>query len=333
MSGQKIVIAGAGSVGCFVGGLLAHGGKPVTLLGRGALAAQVADEGMQLTDPDGLALRLSAEQARLVTDPACLAGADIVLVCVKSGATAEMAQVIAMHAPQAAIIVSLQNGVTNADVLRAALPGRAVRAGMVGYNVVQLPGSRFHRGTDGEIMIEAGRPGLAEVLRVPGLDVADSDEIAAVQWGKLLLNLNNALNALSGLPLKTQLQDRRWRRVLADMMGEALAAMDAAGIHPKAASPLPPKRIPSVLRLPTWVFRIVAARMLKIEPEARSSMWEDLQRGRMTEIDSLQGAIVALGAKHGVETPVNAQIVACVKAAEGRPPRAHQPSEVEPRYG
>ena len=118
-----------------------------------------------------------------------------------------------------------------------------------------------------------------------------------VQWGKLLLNLNNALNALSGLPLATQLADRRWRLLLAAQIEEALAVLKAAGIAPARIEGVPPRLIPSILRLPDWLFRLVARRMLAIDPAARSSMWEDLAARRPTEIDYLQGAILALADK------------------------------------
>ena len=129
-----------------------------------------------------------------------------------------------------------------------------------------------------------------------------------VQWGKLLLNLNNAINALSGLPLRDQLSQRAWRAILAAQVAEALSATKAAGIVP-VTSPLPAPLLPIVLRLPDTVFRILAGRMLKIDPQARSSMWEDLQQGRRTEIDYLQGAIVRIAAQHGQRAPLSERII------------------------
>jgi 2-dehydropantoate 2-reductase len=79
---------------------------------------------------------------------------------------------------------------------------------------------------------------------------------------------------------------------------------------------VPPNLIPTILRLPDPVFRVVARRMLAIDPEARSSMWDDLQRRRTTEVDYLQGAIIALGEKTGTPTPVSRHITKLIKAAE-----------------
>ena len=133
---------------------------------------------------------------------------------------------------------------------------------------------------------------------------------------KLLHDLNNALNALSGLPLVSQLSDRAWRRVLAAQIREALAVLSAASVAPARLDKVPPKLIPAILSLPDPVFRVLARRMLAMDPEARSSMWDDLQKRRTTEIDYLQGAIIALGEKVRLPTPVARQIMKLIKAAE-----------------
>src|SRR5262249_7601108 len=130
------------------------------------------------------------------------------------------------------------------------------------------------------------------------------------------MNLNNAVNALSGLPLRTQLAQRPYRLCLAMCHREALAAYRAAGIRPARLGPAPAWLTSYVLRLPDALFRRVAASTLRIDAHARSSMWEDLQRGRPTEIDTWQGEIVALAARHGLPSPANARLVALVKEAE-----------------
>ena len=318
----RIVVAGAGSIGCYVGGCLAHAGRDVTLLLRPALAGIIASHGLRISDLDGADRALAPSAIKLATDPAAaFAGAEIVLVTVKSGDTAAIARLIAEHAPAGVIVVSFQNGVGNADVLLAAVGGMGrVVPGMVPFNVVQSHGdgaaARFHRATSGTILIGGGQPGLRQALNVPGAAVAEHANMGGVMWTKLLLNMNNALNALSGLPLATQLSDRRWRRTLARQIAEALGVLKAAGIRPVRLEGVAPGMIPRILRLPDWLFRAVAGRMLAIDPEARSSMWEDLTRGRPTEIDYLQGAVLALARKHKTRTPVTQGVVRLVKEAE-----------------
>ncbi len=333
---SRIVVAGAGSIGCYVGGCLALAGRNVTLLLRPILAQAIAQNGLRISDLDGTDRALPPIALALATDPSrALAGARIILVTVKSGATVEMADLIARHAPPDAAVVSLQNGVGNLDVLRARLGASSnLIPGMVPFNVVQTRNGsqrpRFHRATSGTMLIAPGVPGLRDALDVPGATLAEHPDMTGVMWGKLILNLNNALNALAGVPLAVELADRRWRVVLAAQIEEALAVLKAARIRPAGVEGVPPRVIPFILRLPDALFRLVARRMLAVDPAARSSMWEDLLRGRATEIDYLQGAILALASKVGVATPMTQRINRLIKEAEG----AHagspglQPSQV-----
>jgi len=318
MSGSRIAIFGAGSIGAYVGGTLIAAGADAVLIVRARMRERIALHGLTVSDMDGRNTLLSAGQVQISEDPAALAGAGLVLVTVKSADTASAAQALARHTAPDALIVSLQNGIGNADVLRRALPGRTVLGGMVPFNVVQLPETRFHRGTEGSLMVEAS-PALAPWLplfEAAGLPLVQRTDFVAVQWGKLLLNLNNPVNALSGIPLKAQLSDRDYRRCLALLMEEALRALKAADIVPAQTGKVPPSRMPRLMRLPDWLFKRVAAAALRIAPEARSSMWEDLQAGRRTEIDYLNGAVVALAEKAGLDAPANRRIVALVHAAE-----------------
>ena len=130
------------------------------------------------------------------------------------------------------------------------------------------------------------------------------------------LNLNNAINALAGLPLVEQLGQRSYRQVLAACQTELLQALNKANIKPVRLTPLPAWLIPWVLRLPNWLFKLIARRMLAIDPLARSSMWDDLERKRETEIDFLNQQVVDLAHSVGLKAPVNQDVVLLVKEAE-----------------
>jgi 2-dehydropantoate 2-reductase len=328
--GQKIVIAGAGSIGCFVGGLLARGQREVVMLARPRLTEEIGSHGLTLTSFEGWREIILAGELTVETDPGrALEHADIVLVTVKSGATAEMAGLVAAHAPSGAVVVSLQNGLSNAEQLRQALPGRQVFAGMVSFNVLQLGEGRFHRGTSGPLVIEAGAPSLS----APHLDIVHHPDMRAVLAGKLVYNLNNALNALSGVTLRQQLAQRGWRQLLASAQEEALAVFHAEGIQPWSLGKVPVTRMPRLLRLPDWLFRLLSRRGVQIDASARSSMWEDLERRRLTEIDELQGAVVARAARLGLPAPVNQAIMQAIRTAEaaGAGSPCLQPSDIRPR--
>lgn len=336
-SNAHIVVAGAGAIGCFVGGLLAAGGHRVTLLVRPRIGAEIRGHGLTLTDFSGMAVSVDPETLTVSENPKCLASADMVLVTVKSGSTEEIGQTINRHAPRTAKVISLQNGTTNADILSAALPGHDVRAGMVPFNVVPMGQGCFHRATSGDIVIGSGPGDLAATLCVPNLVTTESREIENVQWGKFLINLNNALNALSGLPLKQQLRDRAWRKLMADQWVEALRVLQAQGIKPASTTPVSVTAIPWILRLPTPIFTRIAASMLTIDAQARTSMAHDLMARRPTEIDALQGEVIRMGEMVNRPTPINtlvAELIRTVELAEeglpDLPPEALR-RELQPR--
>lgn len=317
-----ITVAGAGSVGCYVGALLAASGRKVTLLSRAPLAEAIGRHGIRASDLEGRDTTLPPTALTATADAsAALQGAKIVLVTVKSRDTETVAQLIKAYTPKDTVVVSLQNGVDNAHVLRRVLgPKRRVLAAMVPFNVVQKHESdeapRFHRATSGLIRIQTSVDGLRKLLDVKGARVAEHPDIEAVMWGKLLVNLNNALNALSDLPLHQQLRERRWRLLMSRQMREGLAVLRAAGVRPAPVEGVPPRLMAFALRLPDALFRLAARGMLAVDKNARSSMWDDLRRGRQTEIDHLQGEIVRLAAGYGIPAPLNRRVLELIKKAE-----------------
>lgn len=304
-----IVVMGAGSIGCFVGGRLQAAGAEVHFVGRPRVLDALRAHGLRVTDQDGGDLRLAPAALRLHTEPP--AGAGLVLLCVKSAATADAARQL----PRGSLVLSLQNGISNPATATAAAPGLTVLPGMVPFNVAELAPGHVHRGTPGRIAAQ-DHPALHPWLpafAAAGLPLALHADLRAVQWGKLLLNLNNPVNALSGLPLRKQLLDRDHRRVLAALQDEALAALHAAGIAPARMTPLPPRWLPTVLRLPNALFTRVAARMLRIDAHARSSMADDLALGRRTEVDALCDEVVRLARANGTDAPLNERIARLVE--------------------
>lgn len=314
----RIAVFGAGAVGCYIGGRWCQAGLDVLLIGREHVAAEIAAHGLRLTDHEGRENRLPPESVRFAPAAAALQAAAIVLVTVKSTATHEAAVAIARSAPEDAIVVSLQNGISNVDLLRQALPGRTVLRGIVGFNVARLGEGHWHRGTSGVIEVERHPRVFELVERLKGDPAAPVpvDDIPRRAWGKLLLNLNNAVNALSGKTLLAELSERPYRRVLAASMREALRVLEAAGIRPAKVGPLPPRLLPVFVAAPDPVFNTIGLRLQKIDAAARSSMADDFAAGRASEIDFLNGEIVALAERNGMSAPVNAAIVQLVKKAE-----------------
>lgn len=305
---------GAGAIGCWIGGRLAAAGADVVLIGRPRVMAELG-AGLRVTQLGGPDTTASV---RATSDPGEAAGADLVVVTVKSPSTAEAGAQLARIAAAGATLVSLQNGIRNPDLLRQALPHHRVLAAMVPFNVARLGPGVYHRGTAGRLMIDddpAAAP-LIAACRAAGLAIEPRRDMGAVQWAKLVLNLNNAVNALSGQPLVAELGQRGFRLCVAAAQREALGALAAAGIAPARLTAIPPRWMPALLALPDPVFRRLAGRVVAMDPHARSSMWDDLEAGRPSEIDTLQGEVVALAERTGRTAPVNRALIDLVRAAE-----------------
>lgn len=318
-----IVIAGAGSVGCYVGGRLSSGGAQVSFLARERIRDDVSQHGMHVSDWLGFSQILRADNISISCDDRILRGADIIIVSVKSRDTLAMAQTIKRSGNTNATVFSFQNGVGNVAVLKTELPDHTVMPVMVPYNVLYSPGehdkpAHFHCGTEGSLFCQkdqASKP-LMQAAQRAGLAMEYKPNMVNILWSKLLLNLNNPINALAGIPLKQQLEDKHYRKIFRLAMQEGLAVLRSAGINPGQVASVPMGFVPMVLALPTFLFTRVAQKMLAIDPQARSSMWEDLQNKRPVEVDYITGELVKLGQQVNVPTPVNSKLIELIKSAQ-----------------
>ncbi|MBV8380395.1 MAG: 2-dehydropantoate 2-reductase [Paucibacter sp.] len=332
-----VLVMGAGTIGCYLGGLLAASGAHVHFVGRPRVLDALAEHGLTVTDLEGRSEHLPADTLHLHPAPPVGLAPDVTLLCVKSGATAEAAQSLQRTLLPGSLVLSMQNGIGNAERGGGVAAELDWRAGMVPFNVAEIGPGHFHRGTGGALAVQAHADDAAVLALVPlfrrqGIALETHDDLLAVQWGKLVLNLNNPVNALSGRPLRAQLVESGYRRCVAALQAEALDVLDAAGLHPAAVTPLAPRRLVSLLRLPTPLFRLVARRMLRIDAKARSSMADDLQLGRTTEIDALCGEVVRLAHRHGRQAPLNARMLTLVQSWP-QSPQPYGPRELEEALG
>jgi 2-dehydropantoate 2-reductase len=318
MTAPLVCIYGAGSIGCYVGGRLMASGARVQLIARRSVGEQLQTHGLHVSDYRGARFSVDPENVAVDTEPEAARNASLVLVTVKSAATEQAARELARVLPASAIVLSLQNGLHNARVLARALPGRRVLAGMVLFNVVQRGAGFFHQGSEGGLEAEYvfGMEPFAALFERAGVPLVLRRDLERVQWAKLLLNLNNPINALSDLPLRDELGQRAFRQCLALAQAEALEVLTHANKQLARLTPLPPTWIPRLLGVPDMLFEWLGRKTLAIDPLARSSMWEDLQRGRVTEVDYINGEVVELARTLGRNAPVNARLVTLIRAAE-----------------
>jgi 2-dehydropantoate 2-reductase len=298
----KVAVVGAGAVGGYFGGMLARGGAPVVMIGRAAFAEAVNKSGLLL---DTLHFKESV-RVQAATELEAVRGAEVVLFCVKTTDTAETARALAPLLARDAIVVSMQNGVDNAEQIRAASGIDALGAVVYVAASVPQPGTIKHVGR-GDLVIgprNVRTERLVSLLEPAGLPCRISDNIEGELWTKLTWNC--ALNAISALGRAKYGQiaaSEDARKVVAEIVDEVLAVARAANIHPPGLED-PKAALAGALK--------VAAQM----SEALSSTAQDMLRNKRTEIDSLNGYISRRGAQLGVPTPVNHALYTLVKLAE-----------------
>jgi len=300
MNGARLSIAvvGAGAVGCYYGFLLARAGHAVTLIGRPALVEAVRATGLVLEDAAGTA----SVAVRATTAGDGVGGADLVLVCVKSDDTEAAGAMVAPYLTPAASILSLQNGVDNAERL-ASLLGRPVVPVAV-YVATEMvgPGHVRHNGR-GDLIVGASAASaqIAAVFTAAGIPTTVSERALDALWGKLILNCAyNALSGLTQLPYGRLIQGEGVIASMTDVVRECVAVAVASGVS------VAPDILDRVLELSSTM------------ADQRSSTAQDLARGRRSEIDHLNGYVVRRGAEFGIPTPANRMLHTLVRLAEAR---------------
>lgn len=302
---MKIAIFGAGAVGCYYGGMLARAGHAVTLVGRARHVEAVQRDGLLLeTQQFTERLRLPAS-----TDAAAAAGADLVLVCVKSTATDEAAAQLRPHLGAQTRVLSLQNGVDNASRLSAALAREVWPAVVYVAAAMPGPGHVKHNGR-GELVIGAAADAqaLVQLFGEAGVAVQVSDNVIGALWFKLILNCAwNALSAITQQPYGELARGSGVEPVMRDVVDECLAVARASAVD-----------------VPGDVWSAVQG-IARTMPQQRSSTAQDLAAGKPSEIDHLNGFIVRQGQALGVPTPVNRTLHCLVRLLESarRPASPH----------
>ncbi len=315
MNQTKVLVYGAGSIGCYIGGALLNAGINCTLLARKTTKQNLECWGLRLTDYQQREIHLNWP-INILTDTDDLPKADIVLLTVKCKDVEAAAKDLQGKIGDDTLVVCLQNGVGAKEIAARYLPQDRLLSGVVSFNVLNMGEGRFHRGNKGELVLESHPKLDLDLFNQDGMPARFSLDIESVLWGKLILNLNNSINALSGIPLLEELSQQGYRKILAASIIELLGLLKQKKIKPEALSDLPPAISAYVLRLPNWLFLRIAKKVLQIDPLARSSMWEDFEKKRKTEIDYLNGAVVNLANQLGQKAPVSSRLIELVKKAE-----------------
>ena len=300
----QVAVVGAGAVGCYFGGMLARAGAPVMLIGRRQHVDAISREGLLL---DGLHVH-ERVPARASTELSAVRDSRIVLFCVKTVDTEAVAEALHPHLAAGSVLVSLQNGVDNVARIHAATKIQAIPAVVYVACAMTAPGHVTHSGR-GDLVVgprDARTEKVAAVFERAGVPCRISENIEGELWTKLLMNCaGNAISALARVTYGTIAADEDARTLVAAVVREVLEVARAAGAQ------VPGMETPEA----------VIATALKLSAQmshATSSTAQDLERGKRTEIASLNGYVARRGAELGVAAPVNQALYALVKLAEAR---------------
>jgi 2-dehydropantoate 2-reductase len=295
---MKIAVMGAGAVGCYYGFKLARAGHDVVLIGRPQHVEAIERQGLRLeTQTFDEHIRVTAS-----TEGSAVQGAELVLFCVKSNDTESGAADIKPHLAPDALVLSLQNGVENADRLRGLLPQEVVAAVVYVGTEMAGPGHVRHHGR-GELVIEQSKASddVARALIAAGVPTDISDNVRGALWAKLILNCAyNALSAITQLPYGRLAKGEGVTVVMRDLVDECLAVAKADGVT-----------IPGDVD-------VAIRKIAETAAGQHASTAQDLARGKRSEIDHLNGLIVRRGEALGVATPANRLLHAIVKLIESK---------------
>jgi 2-dehydropantoate 2-reductase len=313
---MRIVIVGPGALGTIFAAALGHAGHDVTLLGRSSPWLQaIQADGLQLQARDGTVERLSTV---LTSDPSIARTADAAIVLVKTTATQSAVSAIKPYLAPDVPILTLQNGLGNCRVIREVLeregrvlPGITTQAGRrVAPNLV------VHTG-EGPTLIGYDYPGdagaaadLAQAMSEAGIPAAVVHDIERWIWQKAAINAAiNGLTALGGFPNGDIAAQDELLDAAETIAEEAAAVARALGIE-------------------LGGMRSAVRETATATAANHSSMLQDLEAGRKTEVDAIHGAIVEAGAKVGVATPTIGLVAALIRAETQR-----VDSTTEERFG
>lgn len=303
---MRAAILGAGSLGCAIGGKLAEAGHAVALINRNAAHVEtLARDGLVLVE-GGRETRVRVEAART---PDGLAPVDLVIVLVKSFHTREAARAAAALLKPDGLALSLQNGLGHEQILAEIFgPARVIGGKTYVGGLLTAPG-RVTAGVAGKETIIGEIAGglsprvaaLAETFGAAGLRTIASPDIMAAMWDKLLVNVaTGALSAITRLTYGDLYRIPPIEETAVAAVREAMAVAAAIGVRIETRDPRAP-----------WLKASAG-----LPPEFKASMLQSLEKGSITEIDFINGAVTRAGRDAGVPTPVNDTLVACVKGVE-----------------
>lgn len=328
---MKYAVIGLGAVGSIVGGLLIRSGEDVVLIGKKNQVDIINQNGITI---NGIKGSILVKNAHASSDLSYIKDVDLIIICVKSQDTQNLANNLKQYIKKSALILSLQNGVRNSNILSQITGNKAI-SGVVLFNAVYSKPGEVNLTIRGGLLIEAedsyseAIDGLLKSFKMVGFNSKSMDNLQGFQWSKLIVNLQNAVTALTGQTIKESILDSASRSILIATMKEGMYVLEKSGISIKTLPDMDPKKIINRLSSYNSIILKIGSKLMRLQ-NARTSMWQSLSRGKRTEIDYINGEIVNLAKKNNFKAPINEKLVEKVKEAELKHlTKSYEPSELK----
>jgi 2-dehydropantoate 2-reductase len=327
---MKFAVIGLGAVGSIIGGLLTRSNQETLLIGKETQIKELKKNGLKIK---GISKKpVVVKKLNVTSDYSKLKEIDVIFICVKSQDTEELSKSISKYLKKSSVIVSLQNGVKNKQIISEITNHQCI-AGIVLFNSIYLKAGSVNLTYNGGIVLEKlgeSTEKISSFLTNAGFKVTLVDNILGYQYSKLIVNLQIAVTALTGQTIKESITNKYSREILVKTMNEGIEIVNKSGIKLERLPDIDPIKIVKRMQNLNKFLLALGSRFMGIKQEARNSMWQSLRRGRPTEIDYINGEIVSLAKKNNLTAPINSRLVELIKEAEeNKELKKHKPEKLK----
>jgi len=327
---MKYAVIGLGAVGSIVGGLIARSGEDVLLIGKKNQVQVINKNGLRIEGVEKKAVLI--KNVKTSSDFSSLKDVDVIFFCVKSQDTEELAVKIKEYLKESAVVISLQNGVRNKDVIENITKSKTL-SGIVLFNAFYSEPGHVTLSIKGDLFIEEDdsvSPNIFRSLEKAGLKIKTAKNFQGFLYSKLIVNLQIAVTALTDQTIKESIIDNITRKILVAAMNEGIDVVQKSGIVLETLPEIDPRKMVKTLSRFGSITLRIGSRLIGLNDNARNSMWQSLARGKTTEVDYINGEIVKLAKNNNLDAPINEKLVELIKEAEKKHlTKSFEPAELK----
>lgn len=309
---MKYAVIGIGAVGSIIGAVLSKSNKNVILIGK--------KNQIDILNKNGLTIKglnIKQQSIKATSEIAMLNNVDIIFICIKSQDTQKLANKIKKYLKKSAIIISLQNGIENAETIEKITNIKTI-SGIVLFN------SFYYKTGECKITLKKGlilenhsiSKNISDILNKNGLKSIIIDDIKPYLYSKLIVNLQNAVSSLTNQTTRRSIYNKYSREIIVETMKEGLNILKKSNIKIKRLSDIDPVVMIKRLEKYNSIFLLIGSCFTGLKKNARNSMWQSLNRKKTTEIDYINGVIVNIAKNNNLNAPINKKLIELIKKKE-----------------